>query len=544
MNFKIKEKTKLPAFAAPLLLILLGAFLRLFYLGAVPGGIHQDESFSLLNALGLFHEGTDTAGKVLPIYLSDWGDGQSALYSWLLLPILLLSGGRVPSLFWVRFPQAAVSIATLFCVYCLVKRMFNRNAGLWALFALAICPWHIMMSRWGLDANLAPGFLIFSLYFFVRGLENKRFLLLSAFFYGLALYCYAVVWSIVPIILLLQIGYGLYHKKLSINKYSLLSALLLFIMALPLLLYVMVNSGLLPEITLPFMTIPLAPGYRGSEIALNPLEMLENLKTALRLLVFQNTGSPYDVLLPWGLFYDLGRLFIVIGAVCLLVRVIRSFLKKEFVWEFFLFVQLLAGGIVCLLVSARLHQVNALFIPLVLCEGYGLFCTVHLLERKKIFLSRCFTALAAFSYLVCLLLFQRDYYTDYRKTADAYFGRGIKECIEYALAQCEETGISTITAEKGLQWPRLLLYTNTLPSEYLQSVTYDPEYITPAPAAYDSHGLHINTRIHYDCINQESIYILYFTDVPTFEKDFQLTQFYDWYVAVPKNPVEDYDASS
>lgn len=87
--------------------------------------------------------------------------------------------------------------------------MFDRKLATWGLFLLAICPWHIMMSRWGLDANLAPGFLIFGLYFFVRGIEDKRFLPLSGLFYGLSLYCYAVIWPIVPLLLLLQISYAL-----------------------------------------------------------------------------------------------------------------------------------------------------------------------------------------------------------------------------------------------------------------------------------------------------------------------------------------------
>lgn len=530
---KIEKANKiyaLPKWAVPFLLMALGIILRFAYLGAVPGGIHQDESFSVLNALGLLHEGTDTAGHFLPVYLSDWGDGQSAMYSWLMIPFLALNGGKA-TLFLARLPQALASICTLWCVYCLIKRMFGRDAGLWALFALAVCPWHIMMSRWGLDANLAPGFLMFSFYFFVRGMENEKYLLLSALFYGLTLYCYAVIWSIVPIMLVLQILYGLYHKKLSINRYSILSALLLFILALPLLLYVMVNSGLLPEITLPFMTIPRAVGYRGAEIALKPAVMFANLKTALRLLIFQNTGSPYDILLPWGLFYDIGRIFILAGAVCLTAKAVKSLWKKEFAWECLLFVQLLGGGIVCMLVTARLHQVNALFIPLVLCEAYGLWRTIRFLQSRRQILGKIFTCAAAGIYLVCLILFQKDYYTDYKETVNAYFAIGIKECVEYAMEQCEKTGLNTITVEKGAQWPRLLLYTETLPSQYLRSVEYD---VAPAPAAFSTQGLRINTRIHYDSISSDSIYIIYFTDVPTFEKDFTLTQFYDWYVAVPR----------
>lgn len=103
------------------------------------------------------------------------------MYSWLLTPLLLLNKG-IPTTFLGRLPQALVGILTLWCVYCLVKEMFGHTAGLWALFALSVCPWHIMACRWALDANMAPGFLMFGLYFFVRGMNDNRYLLLSALF--------------------------------------------------------------------------------------------------------------------------------------------------------------------------------------------------------------------------------------------------------------------------------------------------------------------------------------------------------------------------
>ncbi len=524
----LKEKI---IFLLPALIMLLGATLRLYALGSMPGGMHQDESFVAWNAFALLHEGMDSAGHVMPIYMADWGDGHSAMYVWLLIPLLALNGGAATP-FLSRLPQAIISILTLWAVYCVMKRMFGRKMGLISLFALAICPWHIMMSRWGLDANLVPGFLMFGFYFFIRGLEKEKYLLLSGLFYGLTLYCYAVIWPIVPTILLLQIIYGLYHKKLRINKYSLLASLILFLLALPLLLFVLVNSEILPEIALPFMTIPKMGGYRGDEIAFSLSEMYSNLRTALSLLYHQNTGAPQDILLPYGLFYDIGRVFIIIGAFCLVWKVIKSLWNKEFAYEYFLFVQLVGGGLNCLLVAAVLHQIDALYIPLVLCEGYGIWCVLRFLYQKKQVLAKVAGGVILAVFLVCLVFFQRDYYTSYRTLTDAYFANGVEQCVDYALAQCEETGLSTITVEKGAQWPRLLLHTETLPSEYLATVVYD---VAPAPASFESNGILINTRINYENINQESIYIIYYTDVPTFEKGFTLTRFYDWYVAVPQS---------
>lgn len=484
------------------------------------------------NAFAILHEGMDSAGHHFPVYMADWGDGHSALYVWLLMPVLALNGGHITP-FFSRLPQAIVSVFTLWSVYHLIKYLFNRHLALWSLFLLAICPWHITMSRWGLDANLAPGFLIFGLTFFVKGLEQKKYLLLSGLFYGLNLYSYAVIWPAVPVMLLLQIVYCLAHRKLRIDRWSLGASLILFVMAVPLLLFVMVNSEAIPEIALPFMTIPKMGGYRGSEIALTFSGMWANLRTTLSLLWHQNTGAVFDILLPWGLFYDIGRIFIVVGVVSLLARLFRGFRKKEFCPEYFLFVQLLGGALTCLLVTAILHQINALYIPLVLSEAYGVWTVTELLLRKHRRLAKWIACGIAFIYLFCLVLFQKDYYTDYRALVGAWFAEGVDDCVDYALEQCSTNNIDTLIAETGTQWPRLLLYTETLPSQYLSTVIYDN---APNPASFEiSSGVRIHVGIDRDSIDPDSIYIIYFIDVPDFENDFTLTRFHDWYVAVPKN---------
>ena len=514
----------------PIILMLLGGALRLLFLGNVPDGMHQDESTVAWNAFAMFHEGIDSAGNHFPVYVADWGDGHSPLYVWLLMPLLALNGGHVVP-FVSRLPQAIVSIFTLWTVYCLMKRLFGRTAGLWSLFVLTVCPWHIMMSRWGLDANLAPGFLIFGLYFFILGLEQRKFLLLSGLFYGLSLHAYVLTWPIVPVMLILQILYCLVHKKLRVDRWSVIASLILFVLALPLMLFMLINSDVIPEISLPFISIPRMGGYRGAEVALSIPEMWTNLRQTLSLLWHQDTGVPYDILLPWGFFYNIGRIFMVFGIIALLVRLVAGFRKRAFVMEYFLFVQLVGGGITCLLVTAGMHRINALYIPLVLAQAYGIYTLIELLHSRRKQLAQIVSVCIAAVYLFCLVMFQRDYYTDYRQVAAAYYGDGLQECVDFAFDQCAEQNLTTITVEKGVQWPRLLLFTETLPSEYLATVVYDDP---PAPDSFETHGIHINTWIDYDAINHESIYIIYFVDGPFFENEFTLTQFMDWYVAVPK----------
>lgn len=400
--------------------------------------------------------------------------------------------------------------------------------GLLSAFLLAICPWHVMMSRWGLDANLAPGFLIFGLYFFLKGLEDNRYLLLSAFFYGLSLYCYAVIWTIVPVMLALSILYGMLSKKLRINRWSMLSSLLLFLLALPLLLFVLVNQSVLPEIRLPFMTIPAMVGYRGGEFTLSPAEMWKNFRRVGTLLVRQDLGSPYDILLPHGLFYDIGRIFIIVGFLCLVYRMCRKLMRRQFSYEVFLFIQLIGGGIVALLVTVNLHQINCLFIPLVLCEAYGVECLTEWIEGRRKNLAEPVLGGIILVYLICLVWFQKDYYTDYRQTVNAYFAKGVEKAVPYAMEQGND-----IIAAKGTQWPRILLYSETTGSQYLENVVY-AQY--PAPASFQKGDITFHIGIDYSAINPDSIYIIYYTDAELFQKQFDLTKFEDWYVAVPKNP--------
>lgn len=522
---------RMPSWLLPALILLLGAGLRFVLLGSVPAGLHQDESFVALNSYDLYHEGRDSGGYVFPVYMSSWGDGQSALYSYLLTLLLALTGGEM-SAFLCRLPQAAAAVFTLLSVYFLTKRLFGRWMGIWSLFLLSVCPWHIMMSRWALDANLLPGFLIFGLTFFIRGLEQPKYLLLSALFYGLSLYCYAVVWPVLPILLLLQTGYALLHKKITFSLWSAGSVILLGLLAVPLLLFLMVNYDLIPEISLPFLTIPKTPGFRGGEVSFRPSQMKINLYNALRLFVFQNTGSPYDIIETWGLFYDIGRFFIMAGVVLLAANSIKALVRRSYANEIYIVCSLIAGGVTCLLVTVRVHQLNNLFIPLVLCEAYGIVKILDQIKKRRQAVSRIAAAGICLVYLLCLTLFQRDYYTSYRQLVNAYFAEGVEECVTYALTRCSETGLSSVTAEKGTQWPRLLLFTQTLPSDYFASVEYD---VYPAPAAFTTHdGVRINTRISYDALSRESVYIIYYTDVPLFENDYELTQFCDWYVAVPK----------
>lgn len=149
--------------------LLIGILARTFMFGEVPGDINQDEAFAGYNAYTLLHYARDSYGYRLPVYLTAWGSGMNALESYLMIPFVALFGLKI----WaIRLPMLLVGIFSLVAVYKIVLRFSNTKFALLALFLVAISPWHVMLSRWALESNLAPGFVLFGIFFFIWGLDK------------------------------------------------------------------------------------------------------------------------------------------------------------------------------------------------------------------------------------------------------------------------------------------------------------------------------------------------------------------------------------
>lgn len=433
----------------------IGIFSRIWKFGIVPGDLNQDEAFAGYEAYSLFHYGMDSAGYPFPVYLTVWGSGMSALNSYLMIPFIAVFGLEI----WViRLPQVIIACLTLWASYVLVKLLANEKVALCALFLLAISPWHITMSRWGMDANLAPGFLIFGLLFFIKGLENSRYLVISALMYGLSLYCYATIWVIVPIILLLQVIYGFLCHKITFNRYSVMSAFVLGVMALPLFLFLLVNMGIMEEIRLPYLSIPRLLYMRASEISLqNIRDKAANLWHILR---DQTDNQPWNGTGKYGIYYMGTLSFFVLGLFYCVKTTIEHWLKKEYAPEFFLLVQAGAGVLLGILVNANINRVNILFIPMILIAAMGVYYLCSLIDLR-------YLILPALCYFAMYLGFEHYYFTEYSELLDYFFCRGLESAVNEAV-----TYEGTIYFSRGLTHPRILFLTREPVTEYLDTVEY------------------------------------------------------------------------
>ena len=256
------------------LLLALGIFVRLYRFGSAPPGLNQDEAFAAYDAWALLHYGADSSLHRFPVYLTAWGSGMNALESYLLIPLFALLGTKT----WViRLPQLLLSLVSLWAAYRLGRRAAGERAGLLFLGALALCPWHIAMSRWALESNLAPGLLLLGLCCFLRGLEQPRFLPLAGLLYGLSLYAYSAIWPVMPLLM----GLLLLVCRPKADRQLLAAGLILAVLALPLVAFLAVNYGWIGEFSLGPFTVPRLVEMRREDISLTRIP--QNLGNLLRV---------------------------------------------------------------------------------------------------------------------------------------------------------------------------------------------------------------------------------------------------------------------
>ncbi len=437
------------------LFMAMGIFARIWQFGAVPGDIHPDEAFAGYDAYNLLHYGMDSAGYRFPVYLTTWGSGTSALNTYLMIPFIAVFGAKI----WViRLPQVIVGCLTLWVTYLLVKKLFHEKAALCALLLVSISPWHIGMSRWGMDCNMAPGFVIFGLYFFVRGLEDNRYLLLSALMYGLSLYCYATIWPVVPLMILLQLIYGLIYRKIRFNHYLILSGLILALLAMPLLLFMLVNMDIIEEIRLPFLSIPRLVVMRSSEISFSELPL--KARRLWSIMKLQSDDMAWNSTSKYGIYHAGTLSFFVLGMFYCIRTSIEKIRQKREAPELLLLIQIGGGILLGLLIYTNINRNNILFIPMMIVAALGVYYLGSLVGLRYLLLPAAF-------YLCMFIGFEHYYFSEYKDILGYYFCDGIEAAVKEAV-----TYEGQIYVSYGLKHSDILFLAEVPVTEYIETVEY------------------------------------------------------------------------
>ena len=438
----------------------------------MPDGVNQDEAMAAYESYSLLKTGVDLSGYHNPVYLEAWGDGMNALETYLMLPMIRLFGLE---LFAIRLPQAILGCLCLPVFYLLLKRLFSGQTARIGLFLLAINPWQIMLSRWALESNMAPALLLFGLFCFVLGLQkHPAYFLLSAVFYGLCLYTYAVMWLVVPVIVGFLLLYALLSKAARCSGWLAGFVLLLALLALPLILLILVNQGRIPEIQTSWLSIPKMFGWRGGELSLRNLVQPAAYRALFQLLLFQTDGAMRNSFYGFGLFYLFSAPLILYGLFTCLQNTVRAMRARRFSPDLLVLVWLSAATLLALLLSEiNVNRINAIFLPLILCCTIGLTRLVRLPVQSlgRLTLAVYCAAFLAFSF--------------------CYFGEGQRELardyqpeIRGALSYAESLTDGTIVWRNPARYTKILFYTRLDPAIYHATAQYENP-ADPTPSAFD-----------------------------------------------------------
>lgn len=364
--------------------ILIGVLLRIIDL-SIPYGIFVDEAISGYDSWCLAHYGVDQHLLSYPVYLKSWGTGQSAVYSYLGIPFVKLFGLSAPV---YRLPMALVSCSSLiFLYYTLRKTQQNTFFTFIILLLFVISPWHIMKSRWALDCNLSPDFLLIGVCFFVLGYyayTQKRqrgllYYLAGCVFLSVAAYSYGVSWFMLPFFVVFLFVF-LYKKKRITILQTGICFLVMLILLSPLILFaynLLIANG--ETFSIGVITIPSLTESRHNDTTI--LDSGYYWGYIMRGISMLFTG---DDSLVWNSMRYIGQFYNLLGipfAIWALVRL--AYTRQLNTWDFVFGLWLIAVIPIVLIVRPNVNHWNLVWFPLIYFVGRGLFFCVQQFKKSE-----------------------------------------------------------------------------------------------------------------------------------------------------------------
>ncbi len=512
--------------AVLLFIAVVAVLVRVWRFGEVPGGFNQDGAMAAVDAKALADYGTDRLGMRLPVHLTAWGYGQmSSLLSYLMAPWIKLFGLSPVT---ARLPLLLVSLAGLWCLYLLTRDVFGEDAGLIVFAFAAIDPWHILQSRWALDCNLLPHFLIFGAYFLHAALRGKRkwaLLAVSMVFFGLSMYCYGVALYTVPLFLLAACIYLLVRRRVTWAQAGLCLGVYLLV-AWPFLLTMAINFFGWETIETPLFTLPYFPhSVRSNDILFFsediPAQLMTNLQALLNTTLRQTKDLPWNDVEGFGTLYLFSMPFAAAG----LFRLGRELRERE---GAVLALMLQLTGVWCghTTDSVNVNRINMIYYPLILLAGLGVHTVLRWLPMKRIPWG------VGAAYLLSFCLFANTYFTTYAQEIRGYFFGNFAAAVcevkdsgaekFYITADSQYEGASTVSEILTLFW-------HEVDAEYYQGKT-TPAGELPYAEKYTFRS------IKYITVDpaEDAAYVVTYPDLACFpEGEYEFRPF-GWYYAVLK----------
>lgn len=216
-----------------------------FKITQVPPGINGDEAAIGYNAALVAKDGHDQSGRFLPLFVSafDLTDWKQPITFYSTTLVFKLFG---PSYYLLREVSVIFVLISATLIFFLSKEIWNIKMAFVSMLIFLTIPAILIQSHLALE-NIAPvPFTVFWLWMILK-YKNKvknKYLYLSAFSLGVGLFTYPGMRLIVPVFILLSLGFIFYLNKGKNLKKRLLECLKFFLIVVifPVFMYVVKNQ--------------------------------------------------------------------------------------------------------------------------------------------------------------------------------------------------------------------------------------------------------------------------------------------------------------
>jgi len=468
-----------------ILLEVLALLFRFWQLDKYPVSLTMDEVSLGYGSYSLFHTGRDEWGNKMPLAFYSVGDYKPPINYYLLAPVVGILGMNE----WTeRTPVALIgSLTALIFVVFLRHLGFSKWAAVAGGFWLAILPWHVYHSRFGIEAITASFFMLIGATYFIKSIRKRKasYLLLATLFAGLSVWSYHSSRVFVPLLTIFFVISNFQKLKLILSRKRsfLILGLIFSILAIPFLFLLIktpaiVKRGAMTSILRePYLQRSLHYGnysdFPQDRILNNDIYIIwhhwlgKYLNYYDFLFLF---GNGLNLTSPGfadsGLMYFWDMSFILAGVVYLL-RSQNSFLKK--ITLFWIF----TGPLAASLATNEQHTLRSLlWFP-----AFGILWVsgVELLLSKR-YLKTFVIGLFYIILIFFNVLYLKDLYTvQMPKFTSEFWGYGYKQAAVYACANQDKYDRLVIGSIYGSQGPLftgipdyyVLFYCQYNPAKYI-----------------------------------------------------------------------------
>lgn len=386
---------------------------RLYQLGSVTEYLYCDEAGLMYNIKSLLNYGVDVSGNSWSIYPVNYGDGQSALYTYLTLMICRVLGVNPCT---IRLTAVIFSMVTYIFGFQIVKEIYHNNRRIQILYAILFmtAPYFFLSGRIALDCNLMLGMSTIVLWSCIKIFQynQTRYYFIFGMSTGLTLYSYALSHIAIPIFLILVLICAIKRKIITWKKFAVAFAPI-FVMAIPLLVFHFINLLGFDSVVIGKITIPNIEKYRAGEFAEHRSFLLRIGK--LLFCIFGQDARMMGGYFPFNNFYVFSVPFLIFGV----AKMIKDVVKKTNDYAYIIVSFVVALIITLLSINdyelCTIYRMNAIFFCLLLFVIEGILWSIqyYLTNKKLIGISVV--------YICFFVLFISNYFTKgYKRIQEHY----------------------------------------------------------------------------------------------------------------------------